>query len=252
MTTPAEDALFTRLKSTADPDARDELAERFLPMARALATRYRSSSESMDDLFQVASLGLVKAIDRFDPGRGSSFESFAAPTILGELKRHFRDRVLPVHIPRGVKERGQRIGSSIEDLTSQLDRSPTIAEIASHSGITVDETIEALGAIEASRTVSLDMPMRSDDGDAPAAIEGLGERDPDLESVESKLAVDDAMSVLETRERTCVKLRFSGGLTQREIGAEVGVSQVHVSRILRIALDKMRAAVDDEEADVAV
>lgn len=252
MTTPEQDDLFRRIRSNGDAAARDAIAEHFLPMARALAARYRSSTESMDDLFQVASLGLVKAIDRFDPEHGSSFESFAAPTILGELKRHFRDRVLPIHIPRGVKERGQRIGTFIDDLTGQLDRSPTIAEVAERAGISTEEALEALGAIQASRTVSLDSPMRNDEGDSPAAIEGLGERDPRLESVESKLAVNDAMNVLDERERSCVLLRFGEGLTQEEIGAQIGVSQVHVSRILRTALDKMREAVEDPRTDLPV
>lgn len=242
-----EEALFRLVRSTGDAAARERLIQGYLPLARGLAARYRASSESFDDLIQVASLGLVKAVDRFDPEKGTSFEAYAAPTILGELKRHFRDRVLPIHIPRGVKERGQRIGAAIEALTGELDRSPTVAELARHTGLTEDETLEGLTANEATRTVSLDAPTGGEEGDRPAVIDGVGGRDPSLERADSALDVRGALSVLDDRERTCVRLRFGEDLTQEEIAGKVGVSQVHVSRILRGAVEKMRGAVSEKE-----
>lgn len=192
----------------------------------------------------MASLGLVKAVDRFDPELGTPFEAYAAPTILGELKRHFRDRVLPVHIPRGVKERGQKIGAAVEELTAHLDRSPTVAELATHTGMSVDDTLEALTANEATRTTSLDAPGRSDDKDRPAIIDAVGGTDPRLDSAEELLDVRDAVSGLDERARTCMHLRFVEDMTQEEIAAKVGVSQVHVSRILRSAIETIRAGVE--------
>jgi RNA polymerase sigma-B factor len=247
----SQEVLIERYHRDGDQAARDELAERLLPLARALALRYRGGSEPVDDLVQVAALGLVKALDRFDPDRGSSFEAYAVPTILGELKRHFRDRVMPLHMPRGVKERALTVSRATEALTGELDRSPTIRETAARSDISEDEALEALRALQASRTVSLDAPMRSDDGEAPPVVEAIGSRDPRLESVESDLTVHRAMKVLDDRELHCVRLRFAADLTQEEIADEVGVSQVHVSRILRRALDKMRDATADLRLEAA-
>lgn len=237
------------MRRSGDRAARDELIERFLPLARGLATRYRASSESLDDLFQVASLGLVKAVDRFDPELGTPFEAYAAPTILGELKRHFRDRVLPLHIPRGVKERGQKIGAAVEELTAHLDRSPTVAELAAHTGMTEEDTLEALTANEATRTISLDAPAGTDDKERPPVIDTVGGSDPRLETAEDLIDVRDAISGLDERARTCVRLRFVEDMTQEEIAARVGVSQVHVSRILRAAIETLRSGVDTDDGD---
>jgi RNA polymerase sigma-B factor len=246
-----ETALFERVHEHDDQAAREELARHFLPLARALSRRYRSASEPYDDLFQVACLGLVKAIDRFDPAHGASFHSYAVPKILGELKRHFRDRVMPLHMPRGVKERALEVGKVSEALTAELERPPTAAELARRAGLSEDEVVEALGAIEASRTVSLDVPVRGEAGEAPAAVEAVGGSDPRLDSIESRVAVDAAKEVLDERERRCIELRFDRDLTQEEIAAEVGVSQVHVSRILRRALDKMRGSASELDYGLA-
>lgn len=243
----SDEAALRIFNTTGEVKDRARVIEHYLPLARGLAMRYRASSESMDDLFQVASLGLVKAIDRYRPGRGSSFEAYAAPTILGELKRHFRDRVLPIHLPRGMKERGLKISATVEALTGELDRSPTVVELSERMGISQEETLEGLSAIDATRTISLDVPVGGDEDDSPAVIDGIGGRDPRLESVDSALAVREAFDVLDERERACVRLRFGADLTQEEIARKVGVSQVHVSRILRVALDKMRAAVEEPE-----
>ena len=244
-------ALLQRYHRTADESARDELVQRFLPLARALALRYRASSESVDDLFQVASLGLVKALQRFDPDRGSSFPAYAVPTILGELKRHFRDRVMPLHLPRGIKERALGLGRTAETLTAELDRSPTLPEIAARAEISEDEAVEALQAVEASRTVSLDVPAVGEDGDAPSAGETVGGVDPRLETIDTQLDVRDALGVLDDRERSCVRLRFADDMTQEEIAGRLGVSQVHISRILRRALEKLRTEVVSQDVEDA-
>jgi RNA polymerase sigma-B factor len=236
-----EAVLLKRYHRTGDESTREEIVQRYLPLARGLALRYRASSESLDDLVQVASLGLVKALERFDPRRGHSFHSYAVPTILGELKRHFRDRVMPVHLPRGIKERALGIGRATEELTGELDRSPTLTEIADRAEISEEEALEALHAVEASRTVSLDVPVSGEDGEARSAADTVGQDDPHLAALHSRLDVGDALDVLDERERSCVRLRFAKDMTQEEIAAEVGVSQVHVSRILRRALQKLRA-----------
>lgn len=190
---------------------------------------------------QVASLGLIKALDRFDPDRGASFQAYAIPTILGELKRHFRDRVLPLHLPRGIKERALEIGRAADSLTAELDRAPTLGELAERVEISQDEAVEALQALEALRTVSLDIPVRGDDGEAPPAAETVGRSDPRLDAVEAQLDVREALQALDERERRCLRLRFVEDLTQEEIATQIGVSQVHVSRTLRRALEKLRA-----------
>lgn len=246
-----ETRLLQEYDRTRDPDVREQLIESFLPLARALALRYRGGTEPVDDLFQVASLGLVKAIDRFDPSRGAAFQAYAVPTIVGELKRHFRDKVMPVHMPRGMKERALEVNTIAETLTAELDRPPTVDEMAQRAGTTGVSIVEALQALEASRTVSLDAPMRGDEGDSSAAGDVFGERDDRLELADDRIAVGSAMETLDDRERRCVELRFGADLTQQEIAADVGVSQVHVSRILRAALEKLRAEVASLDYEIA-
>ena len=235
--------LHDRYHRRGDQSARERLAEHYLPLARSLALRYRGGSESVDDLFQVACLGMLKALDRFDPTRGASFQAYAVPTVLGELKRHFRDRVLPIHLPRGVKERALEISRATESLTGELDRPPTISELAARLEINEEETLEGMRALEAARTISLDVPVGGEEGDSPATIDTVGNADPAFENVESRVALQRAMGNLEERERTCLKLRFGADMTQEEIASQVGVSQVHVSRILRRALDRLRSEV---------
>jgi len=236
-----ETDLHERYHRTGDQAVREKLAEHYLPLARSLALRYRGGSESVEDLYQVACLGMLKALDRFDPTRGASFQAYAVPTVLGELKRHFRDRVLPVHLPRGVKERALEISRATEALTGELDRPPTVKELAVRLEIDEEEALEGLRALEAARTVSLDVPVGGEEGDSPATVDTVGTADPAFEKVESRVALQRAMGNLEERERTCLKLRFGADMTQEEIASQVGVSQVHVSRILRRALDRLRA-----------
>jgi RNA polymerase sigma-B factor len=224
-----------------DTTAREELTRRFLPLAEYLARRFSGRGESQDDLFQVASLGLLNAIDRFDLDRDVQFSTYAAVTIVGELKRHFRDKGWAVRVPRRLQEIGLRINAVLPELSQQLGRSPTIDEIAARCDANAEEILEAMEASQAYATSSLDAPA-SEDGAAP--IEVLGSDDPSLELLEEWASVAPAVRDLPQRERTVLYLRFFRGLTQSEIAREVGVSQMHVSRILSQTLRGLREAVN--------
>lgn len=223
-----------------DPGAREELAHRFLPLAEYLARRFSGRGESQDDLFQVASLGLLNAIDRFDLERDVQFSTYAAVTIVGELKRHFRDKGWAVRVPRRLQEVGLRINTVLPELSQELGRSPTIDEIAARSDSSAEEILEAMEASQAYATSSLDAPA-TDDGAAP--IEVLGTDDPSLAVLEEWSSVAPAVRDLPQRERTVLYLRFFRGMTQSEIAREVGVSQMYVSRILSQTLRLLREAV---------
>lgn len=242
-----ETELLRRYSETADPALKEELVQRFLPLARSLALRYRGSSEDIEDLIQVASLGLVKALDGFDLERGRSFMAYAAPTILGELRRHFRDRVWEVRLPRGLQERTMAVSEAAGALSDELGASPTVSQIAERLGWDEDEVSEALQAEEARRTLSLDVP-RSRQESAPM-VETLGETEPGYDAVEAQLAAEGAP--LEERERRVLQLRFERDLNQYEIGNLLGISQMQVSRIMRRALRKLLAAVQAQPADEA-
>jgi RNA polymerase sigma-B factor len=224
-----------------DIAAREELTRRFLPLAEYLARRFSGRGESQDDLFQVASLGLLNAIDRFDLDRDVQFSTYAAVTIVGELKRHFRDKGWAVRVPRRLQEIGLRINAVLPELSQQLGRSPTIDEIAARCDANAEEILEAMEASQAYATSSLDAPA-SEDGAAP--IEVLGTDDPSLELLDEWASVAPAVRDLPQRERTVLYLRFFRGLTQSEIAREVGVSQMHVSRILSQTLRGLREAVN--------
>lgn len=230
-----------------DGAAREQLATRFIPLARALALRYRRGNEPFDDLFQVACLGLVKAINRFDAARGSSFQAYAAPTIAGELKRHFRDRVMPIHLPRGLKEDVLEVSEAASELTAELDRKPSVTELAGRVEMSEEQVADAMQASGALRTLSLDGPATVAAIDPPPLAETVGAVDQRLETAEARTVLWRAFRVLDQRERTIVNLRFVSDLTQAQIAERVGVSQVHVSRILRRALGKLREVVGDRE-----
>jgi RNA polymerase sigma-B factor len=242
-----ETALLRRYSETGDPALKEELARRFMPLARSLALRYRGSTEDIEDLIQVASLGLVKALDGFDLERGRSFMAYAAPTILGELRRHFRDRVWEVRLPRGLQERTMAVSEAADRLSDELGASPTVAQIAARLGWEEDEVSEALQADEARRTLSLEVPRSREDAGSATILETLGETEPGYDAVEAQLAAEEAP--LEERERLVLNLRFEQDLNQYEIGHRLGVSQMQVSRILRRALRKLLAAVQAEPAD---
>jgi RNA polymerase sigma-B factor len=224
-----------------DSAAREELIDQLLPVARRLASRYRHSSEEREDLEQVAYLGLLKAIERADPQRGPLMR-FAIPTILGELKRHFRDYGWTMRVPRSLQERFLLVGEAVEKLTSSLGRSPAPADVAEATGLTVEEVVEALGAATAYSPVALDAPRRSDDGYDGTLADTVGELDSAYDIVDAVHAVTPALATLPAREREILRLRFVEDLTQSEIAARVGVSQMHVSRLLRRALDRLGEA----------
>lgn len=236
-----DDRLFARLRS-GDAGARDALAAQYLPLARSLARRYSRTAEPMDDLVQVASLGLVKAIDRFDPAQGTAFSSYAVPTIVGELKRHFRDRTWTVRPPRALQELTLRVEHALTGLSRDLDRSPTVAELAAELGSSQEEILEALQARDGRSGVSLDAPHHGDE-DHPALQDTLGSLDDGFITAESRATLDSMMAGLSPRSLEVLRLRFEQDLTQAEIGARVGVSQMQVSRLIRQALAHMRDAV---------
>jgi RNA polymerase sigma-B factor len=237
-----EQHLLVRYHTDGDLDAREELVHRFMPLARDLALRYAYADEQFDDLFQVASLGLLKAIDRYEPGRGSKFTSFAAPTILGELKRHFRDKGWAVHVPRDLQERVLAVSRERESLSKQLQRTPTVKELALSLGRTPEEVLEASEAAGSYEAASLDAPTSRDDDDGGALVDMIGQEDASLSLVESREAISHTWSKLPELEQEVLRLRFTEDLTQREIGARVGYSQMHVSRLLRRALNRIEHA----------
>ncbi len=232
-----ESDLWARRDS--DPHAREELVSRYLAFAKSVAVRYRSQAESFDDLVQVASLGLVNAVSRFDPDRGVPFIAFASPTITGELKRHFRDRTSAMRLPRSLYDRIGQIDSIASDLTGRLNREPSVAEIAAEMDCPEADTIEALAAGHNRHPVSLDQgPVTSDDEPGSPA-EWLGREDASFENAESRIMLRFAMNDLSSEERMVIRLRFRDELTQSEIAERIGHSQMHVSRMLRRILDRM-------------
>jgi RNA polymerase sigma-B factor len=240
-----EKLLLERYHRDHEPAVREELVNRFLPLAISLANRYVGGSEPTEDLHQVASLGLVKAIEGFDPTLGHSFPSYAAPTILGELKRHFRDRGRQVHLPRGLQERIALIERAVDGLPTKLGRAPSAADVAEHTGLEVEEVLEAMEAASARRPYSLDATVGPEE-DAGALIDTIGEDDQSFDVVEYGEAISRTLEELPERERVILHLRFVEDLTQSEIAARVGISQMHVSRLLRRALDAVRAQVETE------
>jgi RNA polymerase sigma-B factor len=242
-----ENALWARFAQNSDPRVREELIRRYLPFAAKLTQRYRGASESFDDLLQVANLGLVNAIDRFDPSRGVPFTAFASPTILGELKRHFRDRVWTVRVPRSLHDRLAEVDKAVATLTRDLQRSPSIAEIAERLQMEETEVLEALEANHNRRPLSLDRPAGTEEAEEAPAAEWIGEEDSGYELVEGKAALEAALPGLDDRERTVLRLRFVEDLTQSQIAERIGFSQMHVSRILRDTLRRIREQIEERD-----
>jgi RNA polymerase sigma-B factor len=238
--------LFVRWRAHGDRHAREQLVERFLPLARSLARRYVGAREPFDDLLQVASLGLVKAIDRFDVNRGTAFCSFAVPTILGELKRYFRDLGWSVHVSRGAQEHALRVQEAQERLTSRAGRPPTVAELAQYLEVTVEEVLDALETAAAHHSVSLDAPREEGEDEGGSLIDAFGREDDRFELVEASTTISAAAAQLTSRERRVLALRFAADMTQTQIAAQIGVSQMQVSRILRGALTHLRELAEAE------
>ena len=240
--------LFWRAQREHDRSAREALVRRFLPLAQSLARRYAQSREPQEDLMQVASLALLKAIDRFDPDRGSSFVTFAAPTILGELKRYFRDSSWAVHVTRGAQERAQAIDHAATRLMNEHGRAPTVEEIASHLGVTSEEVLDGLQAMQAYAVLSLDAPRGSAESDEESELtiqDALGAEDERFELIEADATLAPAIRSLGERERRILHLRFVEELTQSEIAGRVSVSQIQVSRLLRRSIAQLRDYVQD-------
>lgn len=240
-----ERALFCRSRE-GDVVARRALVERFLPLARRLARRYQRADEPFDDLVQVASVGLLKAIDRFDPGRDVAFSSYAVPTILGEIKRHFRDRTWAVRVPRDLQELALKVDRAVAELSRDLQHPPSVPEIARAVRVSDEQVLEALEAAAAYRAASIDGPRAGDD-DADTVGDAIGGPDPGYGRAEDRATLDRLMHALSPRDREILRLRFAEDLTQAEIGERMGVSQMQISRIIRQSLTRLRRAAGEAE-----
>ena len=233
-------ALFERYLDRRDPVDREVLVERFLPLARQLARRYQRPEEPFDDLFQVACLGLVKAIDRFDLSRDVAFSSYAVPTILGEIKRYFRDRTWSVRVPRDLQEMALRVDRKVSELSTDLRRQPTVSEIAEAVGIEEEDVLEALEASGAYRATSLSTPRGNEDDAGETLGDTVGTSEEGFGLAESRATIEQLMRAVTPREREVLRLRFEEDLTQAEIGERIGVSQMQVSRIIRQSIARLR------------
>ena len=235
----ADDVLLARYRRHLDLHAREELVRRHLPLVKTLARRYGYTSEPMEDLIQVGSLALLRALDRYDPAAGSSFKAYVVPTIVGELRRHFRDTGWSIHVPRSLQERSKTVADTTASLGSMLGRSPSIAEVAEKLGLSAEEVIEAHDARLAYRVDSLDAPADEGEERESRGLRLRGAEDDGYRAAEDAAMLDHARRVLPERERVILQLRFDQDLSQSEIGDRMGISQMHVSRLLRRALERM-------------
>jgi RNA polymerase sigma-B factor len=229
---------FNEYRRTGDRALRNELVEEHMRLAEFLARRFAHRGEQPDDLRQVALVGLLKAVERFEPDRGLQFSSFATPTITGELKRYFRDRGWAVRVPRRVQELHLELDRTVNELSQELGRPPTPAEIAQRAGVLEEDVLESMEAGSLYRLASIDAG-RADDESSPSPAQRLGEVDPELVAVDDRVAVSEMLAVLPEREQRIVYLRFFEGLTQSEIAEQIGISQMHVSRLLVRSLETL-------------
>lgn len=245
---PPDASLFARMHTESDQRAREQLIERYLPLARRLARRYQRTDEPMDDLVQVASLGLIKAVDRFDASREVLFSSYAVPTILGELKRHFRDRTWSVRVPRDLQELALRIDQAVTTLSADSGRAPAVGEIAEAVGVSEERVLDAMEAAAAYHAGSLDAPRgsRQEEDSGETVADSLGTNESGFERAEDRATLEPLLAHVSERERLVLRLRFAEGMTQAEIGAQIGVSQMQVSRLIRQALNRLRAGIEDQ------
>ena len=238
--------LFRLYKEKGDEEARDQLIVSHLNLVRFLASKFKNRGEPLDDLVQVGTIGLIKAIDRFDPERDLEFTTYATPTILGEIKRHFRDKGWSIRVPRRLQELSAKVNQATDELTVELQRSPSVEEIAAKLGVGAEEILEAMESSGAYTSVSLEAGGSSEDDEAPALIDRLGSVDEDLDASDDRMVIDDAIRDFSPREQEIVRMRFIDGLTQVEIAKRLGVSQVQVSRLLRRTLRKIQDKIDPE------
>ena len=237
--------LFSLYKDKGDEAARDELIMSHLNLVRFLASKFKNRGEPLDDLIQVGTIGLIKAIDRFDPSRGLEFTTYATPTILGEIKRHFRDKGWSIRVPRRLQELSAKVNQATDDLTKELQRSPSTEEVAAKLGVSVDEVLEAMESSGAYSSVPLEAGS-SDEEDAPAIIDHYASFDENLAASDDRMVIEDTIRDFSPREREVIRMRFVEGLTQVEIAKRLGVSQVQVSRLLRRTRKKVQDKIDPE------
>jgi RNA polymerase sigma-B factor len=242
-------ALLRRYHEEGDLAAREALIEQYMALVRSLARRYANRGEPFDDLVQIGAIGLIKAIDRFDLERGVELTTYATPNIIGEIKRHFRDRGWAVRVPRGLQELNMRISRLVEQLTAQLGRPPTIPELAKAAGSDEESVLEALESGRAYSSLSLSQGGSGDGGDELDPMETLGEVEHAYEVSEDRAVLEPGLRALDDRERRIVHLRFYEGLTQSQIAQRVGISQMHVSRLIRRSIEKIRIELEVEEPE---
>ncbi|MHB1391383.1 MAG: SigB/SigF/SigG family RNA polymerase sigma factor [Thermoleophilia bacterium] len=238
-------SLFQAYKDNHDPAIKNVLVDAFLDLVHSLARRFANRGEPLDDLVQVGSIGLLKAIDRFDPDRNVQFTTYAVPTIVGELRRYFRDRASAIRVPRGLRERSHALNAAVQKFSQEHGRSPSIAEISIELGLTEEEVIEGLESNEASSVTSLD--TTTEDGEL-SLLDIIGGNDKTLSNLDERLSLAGAMSILDSREQTLLYLRFIEGLSQTEIAQRLDISQMHVSRLLRRTLKTLRLNLTGVEA----
>jgi RNA polymerase sigma-B factor len=240
----ADRTLLRRYHEEGDVSAREQLIEQYMSLVRSLARRYSYRGEQLDDLVQIGAIGLIKAIDRFDLSRGVELTTYATPNIIGEIKRHFRDRGWSVRVPRGLQELNVQLSRLIEQLTVQLSRSPTIPELAEAAGVDEEAVLEALESGRAYSSVSLSPGASSDEDGELDPLESLGSEDFEFELSEDRAVLAPGFKVLDQRERQILHLRFFSGLTQSQIAEQIGISQMHVSRLIRRALERLRTVAE--------
>lgn len=238
--------LFRRYKEEGDVEAREKLVMSHMNLVRFLANKFKNRGEPLDDLIQVGYLGLLKAIDRFDPSRGLEFTTYATPTIMGEIKRHFRDKGWSVRVPRRLQELSAKVNQATDVLTTELQRSPKIKEIAEYLDASVDEVLEAMESSSAYSSVPLEGTGNNDNDDAPSVLDRYATEDSALNFTDDRLIIEEALKGFSPREREVIDLRFLQGMTQIEIAEQLGISQVQVSRLLRRTLKKIQDKIDPE------
>jgi RNA polymerase sigma-B factor len=245
----AEKVLLRRYHVHGDLAAREQLIEQYMSLVRSLARRYSYRGEQLEDLVQIGAIGLIKAIDRFDLDRGVELTTYATPNIIGEIKRHFRDKGWSVRVPRGLQELNVQLSRLVEQLTVQLGRSPTIAELAEAAGAQEEEVLEALESGRAYTSVSLSAAGEGDEDSDLDPLDSIGTEEPRYEISEEWAVLEPGLRALDERERKILHLRFFKGLTQSQIAQQVGISQMHVSRLIRRSLEKIREQIDVEEEE---
>jgi len=243
----SDKTLLRQYHTHGDVHAREELIERYMSLVRSLARRYAYRGELYEDLVQIGAIGLIKAIDRFDLSRGVELTTYATPNIIGEIKRHFRDKGWSVRVPRGLQELNVKLSRLIEQLTVQNGRSPTIPELAKAAGVEEEEVLEALESGRAYSSLSLSSGGTQEDGEELDPLESIGSEEHQYEVSEDRAVLAPGFRVLDARERAILHLRFFEGLTQSQIAQQVGISQMHVSRLIRRALEKIREEIAAEE-----